>query len=141
MTPEEIGLLGLTLLGVLVFWLIFGNQLVLTSVHPHLASSRGIRTELTQTLFTVSIAIVVTLSISWVGLLMLNSLLVLPGASARNVSRNLKQYHLLSVLFALTAGIGGLVVSYCFGTSAGASISLGLTLIFAITFSLRKVRS
>ena len=64
-----------------------------------------------------------------------------PGASARNVSKNLKQYHLLSVLFALAAGIGGLIVSYCFGTSAGASISLGLALIFAVTFCLRKVRA
>ena len=73
--------------------------------------------------------------------MILNSLLVLPGASARNVAKNLKQYHLLSVLFALVAGIGGLVVSYCFGTSAGASISLGLTLIFIVTFSLRKVRA
>ena len=137
-TPGEIGLLGLTLLGVFGFWLGLGNQLVLTSVHPHLASSRGIRTELTQTLFTVSIAIVVTLSISWVGLLMLNSLLVLPAASARNVAKNLRQYHGLSILFALTAGIAGLWTSYSLGTSAGAAISLCLALVFAVTFGLRK---
>lgn len=137
-TPDEIGLLALTLLGVAVFWFLFGNQLVLSSVHPHLASSRGIRTEITQTLFTVAIAIVVTLSISWVGLLMLNSLLVLPAASARNVARNLRQYHGFSVLFALSAGIAGLWVSYCLGTSAGAAISLCLALIFTVTFAFRK---
>lgn len=137
-TPGELGLLALTLGGVVIFWVLSGNQLVLTSVHPQLASSRGLRVELTQTLFTVAIAVVVTLSISWVGLLMLNSLLVLPAASARNVARNLKQYHLFSVLFALLAGICGLVISYFFGSSSGAAISLCLALLFAMTFAFRK---
>ena len=139
-TPGEIGLLALTLAAVIVFWILCANRLILTAIHPQLASSRGIPVKTSQTLFTVAIAVVVTLSISSVGLLILNSLLVLPAASARNVARNLKQYHLLSVLFALTAGIAGLTLSYYLGASAGAAISLILAVIFAITFCLRKRR-
>ena len=140
-TPAEIGLLALVLLIVLIFWVLSANRLTLTAIHPQLASSRGIPVGLSQTLFTVAIAVVVTLTISSVGLLILNSLLVLPGAAARNVAKNLKQYHGFSVLFALLAGLGGLVVSYCSGCSAGAAISLLLTLIFAVTFPLRKRRA
>ena len=139
-TPGEIGLLALVLTAVLIFWVLFSNRLSLIAIHPHLASSRGIPVGLTQTLFTVVIAVVVTLTISSVGLLILNSLLVLPAAAARNISRNLKQYHLFSVVFALGAGIGGLTVSYCLGSSAGAAISLILAIIFAVTFGLRKAR-
>ena len=137
-TPGEIGLLALVLLAVLVFWVLCANRLTLTAIHPQLASSRGIPVGLSQTLFTVAIAVVVTLSISSVGLLILNSLMVLPGASARNISKNLKQYHGFSVLFALLAGIGGLTVSYYLGCSAGASISLILAAVFAVTFAMRK---
>ena len=137
-TPAEIGLLALVLLAVLVFWVLCANRLTLTAIHPQLASSRGIPVGLSQTLFTVAIAVVVTLSISSVGLLILNSLMVLPGASARNVSKNLRQYHGFSVLFALLAGIGGLTMSYYLGCSAGAAISLILAVIFAVTFALRK---
>ena len=140
-TPGELGMLALVLLGVLLFWIFFSNKLTLASVHPHLASSRGISIHLTQTLFTVAIAVIVTLAISWVGLLILNSLLVLPAASARNVSRNLRQYHLFSVLFALFAGLSGLVISYYWGSSSGAAISLVLALIFAVTFGFRKGRA
>ena len=140
-TPVEIGVLGLVLLGVLVFWCFFSNRLTLTAVHPQLASSRGIPVRMSQTIFTTAIAVVVTLSISSVGLLILNSLLVLPAASARNVSRNLKQYHLFSIGFALFAGILGLVISYYWGASAGAAISLVMALIFAVTFCLRKARA
>ena len=139
-TPAEIGALALVLVAVVVFWVIAGNRLTLTAIHPQLASSRGVNPNVIQTVFTAAIAVVVTLAISWVGLLILNSLLVLPGASARNVSKNLKQYHAYSVSFALVAGISGLAVSYYLGTSAGASISLGLALIFAVSFCLRGRR-
>ena len=137
-TPGEIGLLALVLLALLIFWVLCANRLTLTAIHPQLASSRGIPVGLSQTLFTVAIAVVVTLSISSIGLLILNSLMVLPGASARNISKNLRQYHGFSVLFALLAGIGGLTVSYYLGCSAGAAISLILAAIFAFTFAMRK---
>ena len=139
-TPAEIGLLAIVLLAVLTLWVLLSNKLTLTVVHPQLASSRGISTGLSQTLFSAAIAMVVTLTISSVGLLILNSLLVLPGASARNVAKNIRQYTLLSVIFALSAGLGGLIASYVWGASAGAAISLALALIFAITFCFRKVR-
>ena len=137
-TPAEIGILAIVLVCVAVFWVFFGNRLVLVSIHPQLAASRGLKVKSTQTGFTVCIAVVVTLAINWVGLLMLNSLLVLPAASARNVAKNLRQYHALSVLFALTAALVGLTVSYWLGASTGAAISLCLALIFTISFLFRK---
>lgn len=140
-SPGEIGILALALAGVILFWVFYANRLTLTAVHPLLAASRGIPVGLSQTLFVVAIAVVVTLSISSVGLLILNSLLVLPAAASRNISRNLRQYSVFSVLFALAAGIGGLTVSYFTECSAGAAISLILAVIFFITFCLRKVRA
>lgn len=140
-TPQEIAMLAVVLAAVVLFWWLCANRLTLTAIHPQLAASRGIRVGLSQTLFVVAIAVVVTLSISSVGLLILNSLLVLPGAASRNISRNLRQYHLWSVIFALVAGVGGLTVSYYLGCSAGAAISLILAAIFAGSFCLRNVRA
>lgn len=137
-TPGEISLLALALAGVVVFFCLWGNRLTLAVIHPQLAASRGIRVGRGQTLFTVAVAVVVTVSISSVGLLILNSLLVLPGASARNVAKNLKQYALLSVALALIAGLGGLTVSYYLGCSAGAAVCLILAALFGITFCFRK---
>lgn len=138
-TPSQIYMLALLLFATIVFWVILGNKLSLASVYPQLASSRGIRVGLIQGVFTAFIAIVVTLSISWVGLLILNSLLVLPAAAARNIAKNLRQYHAYSISFSLVAGIAGLLLSYGLGTSSGASISLVLALIFALSFLFRKV--
>lgn len=139
-TPQEIGLLLIALAAILILWLFCSNQLSLSAVYPQLASSRGISVGLYQTVFTVAIAVVVTLSISSIGLLILNSLMVLPGAAARNLARNMRQYHGYSVGFAMVAGVCGLTFSYYLGCSAGASISLILAIIFAVTFWLRKGR-
>ena len=70
-TPAEIGCLAIVLLAVLVFWVLFSNRLTLSTIHPVLASSRGISPAFSQTLFTTAIAVIVTLAISWVGLLTL----------------------------------------------------------------------
>ena len=138
-TPNQIGLLAIVFAVVLLFWIFLSNRLFLSAMHPQLASSRGIPVAVLQGAFTALIAVVVTLAISWVGLLIINSLLVLPSAAARNVSRNLKQYHLFSVVFALFACIVGLIVSYYLGASTGAAICLVLAVIFAISFLFRRV--
>lgn len=137
-TPSEILMLFIMLIAVAIFWVLFSNRLTLVSVHPQLAASRGLSVGWTQTLFTTAIAVTVTLAINWVGLLILNSLLVLPGAASRNVAGNMRQYHGFSVLFALVAGIAGLVISYYFGASTGAAISLNLALLFAVSFCFRR---
>ena len=136
--PAMIGLLALILLLVVVLWAVSFNQLMLSAVHPALADSRGVKVFWQETVFSVAIAVVVTLSMTWVGLLVINSLLVLPAAAARNVARNMWQYHLISLVGAVIAGIAGLMTSYYMGPSAGASITLYLAVWFALTFLLRK---
>ena len=139
-SPGKIALLAGILLLVLLLWLSSFNQLMLSSIHPALADSRGIHTLCQEALFCSAVAVVVTVSMTWVGLLVINSMLVLPGAIARNVARNVRQYHLFSLLSALIAGIVGLQLSYTLGSSTGACITLCLAILFLITLFFQKLR-
>lgn len=136
-TPGRIGLLAVILALVILLWCLSLNRLTLSAIHPALARSRGIRLWAQEALFNCAVAVVVTLTMTWVGLLVINSLLVLPGAAARNVSANLRQYTLCSLLTAIGAGIAGLMMSYYIGASAGASITLLCALCFGATYLLR----
>ena len=136
--PAKIALLAVILLVVVLLWLCSFNQLMLSSIHPALADSRGVGVFWQEAVFSAAIAVVVTVSMTWVGLLVINSLLVLPAAAARNVARNMRQYHLFSLLGAVISGLAGLMTSYYIGSSAGASITLYLAGWFAVTFLLRK---
>lgn len=138
--PAKIGLLAVLLLVVIVLWVCAYNHLMLSAVHPALADSRGIGVFWQEALFSMAIAVVVTVSMTWVGLMVINSLLVLPAAASRNLARNLRQYHLFSVLGALVAGIAGLMTSYYCEASTGACITLYLALYFAVTFCFRGKR-
>ena len=138
--PGEIGLLALILLGVVILWVTSFNPMMLSSVHQALADSRGIRVVWKNFLFTAAIAVVVTITMTWVGLLVINALLVLPGAAARNVARNLPQYHLAGVVAGPVCGVGGLLVSYYLGASTGASITLLLAVWFFVSLLFRKSR-
>lgn len=136
-TPSEIGLLFFVFVGVLILWILIFNHLLLASVNQSIARSRGLNTLFVETLFTMAIAVIVAVSIQWVGLLIINSLLVLPAATARNVAVNVRQYHGISVLVALSSGLLGLILSYYLNTATGANIVLVSAAFFFLTFVFR----
>ncbi len=137
-SPSDILMLLIAFVGVFLLWLLLFNKMLLISVNQSLARSRGINTIVTETIFTSAIAVIVTVGIQWVGLLIINSLLVLPAAAARNVSVNVRQYHLLSVLFALFSGLLGLILSYYWNSTTGATIVLISGGIYFLTLALRN---
>ncbi|MBQ3854857.1 MAG: metal ABC transporter permease [Anaerovibrio sp.] len=132
-TPAEIGALLGVLILVVVLWGVLFNQLLLLSVNQPFARSRGLNVMLLESVFAVMVAVVVAISIQWVGLLIINSLLVLPGATARNMANSVKQYHALSVGSAMIAGITGLVLAYQFNMAAGATIVFISAMLFFIS--------
>ena len=139
-TNFEIGMLSIVLLLVLVYWLFFFNNLFLTSINPVLAKSRGVKVLITEILFVILVALVVTLSIQWIGILVINALLILPAAAARNLAINMQSYTLIAVLISLLSGSVGLILSYYWGTAAGATIVLCNAFFFAGTVLTRFTR-
>jgi zinc transport system permease protein len=139
-SASDLLLLSVTLAAIIVLWFLIFNKLLLVSVNPSLAHSRGIQVGLYDTLFTVVCAVAVTVSIQWVGVLIISSLLVLPAAAARNAARNIRQYHFYAVAIALFSGISGLILSYYWDTASGATIVLVSAVIFAVTFAMRRAR-
>jgi zinc transport system permease protein len=137
-TPSELLSIFVVLLIVIVLWVFLINKFVVISIHKSLAGSRGINVLWIEILFSVIIAIVVTFSLSWVGLLVINAMVVLPGSIARNVAGNIRKYNFISVISALITGICGLIISYYFGTVAGATIVLFLGGVFLMTFILKR---
>ncbi len=87
------------------------NQFVLASFNPSLARSRNVPLRWCNYLLIILLALIVNLSIRAVGALLINAVLVVPAATAANVSRNLRQMFWYSMLLSLAAGVGGLWVS------------------------------
>ena len=122
---------------VFLSWIFLFNKLLISSVNKTLARSRGINTQLVESIFAVLLALVVALSIQWVGILIINALLVLPAAAARNVTNSVKPYHIVSVCLALISGVIGLFLAYELNSAAGATIVVCASIIYFFTLILK----
>ena len=134
---SDLIMLAIVFVVVVILWITVFNKLLLVSVNQSLASSRGINVHFYEYIFTMMMAVVVTISIQWVGILIISSLLVLPAAAARNIAQNMKQYHIYSVCIAIISGLSGLILSYFLGTASGATIVLISSMFFIVTLGLR----
>lgn len=121
-------------------WAVLYNQLLLLSVNRSLAASRGVRVMLVENIFVIMVAAAVMVSIRWVGILMINSLLILPAAAARNITVTARSYHWTATAFGLISSVVGLGISYHFGTSAGATMVLTAAVLFFLTYFIGKGR-
>lgn len=137
-TPKEIVWLLIVFLLTIVFWCVFYNQLNAISLNETLARSKKIPVQLIDNLFVLLIACIVMLSIKWVGILIINALLILPAAASRNIAVNSREYHLYSVIISMFSGVVGLITSYYNSTAAGPTIVIVASIIFFATLSLKK---
>lgn len=135
--PQDIFALAGVFVFVLAAWAFIFNPLLVLSINPSFARSRGIPSLLVEGLFASILAVIVAISIQWVGLLIINSMLVLPAAAARNVTNDVKCYHLVSVLIALFSGFAGLILAYYFNMAAGATIVVISAVLFFLTLLLK----
>lgn len=136
-TPEDLQTLLLVALFVLAGWGALFNRLLILSINPSFARSRRIPALWVDGIFASLLALLVSISIQWVGILIINALLVLPAAAARNVTNNVKQYHAVSVFVAMLSGFSGLIVAYYFNMAAGATIVAIASAIFFVTMLLK----
>ena len=133
-TRREIVYLLVILIVTIGFFVVLGNKLMAISLNAPLARSRSLPVGLLENLFSVLVAIVVMLSIKWVGILIINALLILPAAASANMSSNVREYHFMSILFSLFSGLSGLILSYYVNVATGPMIVIIAAIIYFGTY-------
>jgi zinc transport system permease protein len=140
-TPREIARLLATSLLVGVGLLFSYNRILLIGLNESLAGSRCRSTWWPQMLFCAAIALVVAVNLGWVGILIINSLIVLPAAAARNLANDTRQYVLLAVAISLFCGVAGLIASFYANTATGATIVLVAAVCYIATLCMKWFRA
>lgn len=136
-TTNEIIYLVIAFILTVLFWKFFFNKLNCVSINQALAKSKGINATIIDNIFVIIIAIIVMISIRWIGILLINSLLILPAASSRNIAKNMRSYHGFAILFSMLSGILGLIISYYYNIPTGPMIVIISGIIYFFTFALK----
>jgi zinc transport system permease protein len=132
-TDGDLALLAAVGLVVAVLLLRQYNALVLDSQSPPLAAVSGADSAYLEYFFAFLLALAIVVSLKVIGALLVESLVVVPAAAARNLARSTRAYLLWSIGVAFTAGIGGLGVSTRLLVPTGGAVVLAASLIFFLT--------
>jgi len=128
---------GVTVIVVLVISLFFKEFFVL-SFEEDAASVSGLPVKLLNMLITILTALVVSTAIKIVGALLVSALLTIPVAISLLIARSFKTSVILSVVFAETAVVIGLMVAGIWNLAPGATIVLLLIAMLIITMIGKK---
>ena len=111
----------------------FYKELVFLSFDEEMAWVSGVPVRALRYLFLVMLALVVIISIYLVGIILVSALLVIPGATAQNLTGHIRSMIITSAAVAVGGAVGGLLLSCLFDFPTGATIVLLLTLIYLVT--------
>lgn len=100
-----LGLAGVT--AVVIFILAARHRLVITLVSPDLARTAGIHVSRLSLLYLLAFSLTVALGLRYLGVLLMGSLIIIPAATAKQVTRNLSAMLAVAVAIAVTSTVAG----------------------------------
>ncbi|OXM49417.1 ABC transporter permease [Amycolatopsis thailandensis] len=104
------------------------------------AHTLGLRPRLANAVLLGLVTLTIVASFRVVGTLLVFGLLIAPAAAALFWSRRITTIMLVAALLGIAATVGGLLVSWHWGTAAGATIAAGAVLLFFLSALLSFVR-
>jgi zinc transport system permease protein len=118
------------------------NRIALASFNPALAHVRGVRTVLLDYGFVLLVTIVTVAAVKIIGAILVEALLIVPAAAARNLSRSLRGWMGWSVgLCTVSCAIGILApLALDLRVPSGAAIILVAAVFFGLSAAVRALR-
>jgi zinc transport system permease protein len=109
------------------------NHLLLDSLSPPLAKVAGAEPAFLEYFFALLLTLSIVVSLKIIGALLVEALVVVPAAAARNVATGTRSYLAWSIAVALLAGAGGLGISTRLLVPTGGAVVLAVSGIFFVT--------
>ena len=116
------------------------KSLFKVTFNREIAAVSGVRVAYADYIFLLLLALITSISIKIVGIILVPALLVIPAATAKNISKNLHQMFLYSAVISVLCVAGGLVTSFYTNTASGATIVLTGIFFFLLTLSFKSRR-
>lgn len=115
------------------------NRMVLASLNPSLAQVRGIRVKLLEYVFVLLLTILTVACVKIIGAVLVEALLLIPAAAARNLNRSIRGFVLWSMVFSTASCVLGVYapMRWNLPVPSGGAIILTAALIFVVTMIIR----
>ncbi len=118
---------------------LISKKLLLGIVSEDLAKAEGIKMKSINLIYLLLVGFVVALGVKFVGTLLMGALVIIPAASAKNISRGIKNYYLLSIMFGILSSVIGAFVAGYFLVATGPVVVMVSILFFVGTYLIKKL--
>lgn len=138
--PIESAMSVLLSIGIIGALLAIHKKLALNMLSDELAHSVGIKNRKLDLIYLLIFALSIALGIRFVGALLMGSLVIIPAAAAKNITRSLHGFMATSVLFGILSAAGGVILSQILEVAPGPLFILSSTILFVLSLIVRKLR-
>lgn len=126
---------SLIALGIIIFTLLYLKKITLFSIAPDLAIPFGISNQKTELIMLILIALTISIGISFVGILLMSALIIIPPATSKNITHSFKQFLTGSVILAVVSLCSAIIVNHFYPyVSTGIATVLLNSLFFLLSF-------
>lgn len=132
----------LTFMGTLVIFAVtylISKKLLLGVISDDLAKSQGINISKINLIYLLLVGLVVALGVKFLGTLLTGAMVIIPAASAKNVAKSTKVFHLLAIVFGVVSSIGGILIAKYFGISSGPAVVLTAVILFIFSYIFKNI--
>lgn len=138
--PIESAMSVLLSIGIIGSLIAIHKKLALNMLSDELAHSVGIKNRKLDLIYLLIFALSIALGIRFVGALLMGSLVIIPAAAAKNITRSLHGFMATSVLFGILSAAGGVILSQILEVAPGPLFILSSTILFVLSLIVRKLR-
>lgn len=118
----------------------YWDDVLMSCLHCDLALSSGVNVARIQLLFMLMVSVIVALSIKIVGILLISSLLILPAAAARRVTKTPFTMVLVASVMGMLSVVMGLSLSYYGDIITSAAVVVCAFVLFVMTSLINYLR-
>lgn len=123
---------------VIIATLAISKKLILSLISTDLAKSGGVPVSQIELIYLFLVGVIVALGVRFVGTLLMGALVIIPAAAAKNISRGIREYYLLSVFLGVLSTAIGVVLASFWHLPSGPTVVLVGILIFVISYLFKR---
>jgi zinc transport system permease protein len=126
---------------IILFIILFGRELKYYSYNQKISKIYGVPVNFMHYTFLILISVVVVTSVKIIGAILVTSLLITPGVTARLFAKSINQMLIISTIIGVFSTFTGIIISYYLNIPSGPAIVITIFSLFVILYIFQKVFS
>jgi ABC-type Mn2+/Zn2+ transport systems, permease components len=133
------GLISIVLsIFVIIATFMLSKKILITIISEEMATTSGVNVAKTNLIYMFLVGLIVSLGIKFVGTLLMGALVIIPAVAAKNLTKNINNYFLYSVIFGILSAVIGIFLASNYSLPVGAIVVLISVVLYILTHVFKK---